>query len=164
MSGCSRGCPMRRASRAEAAGSRVTPADVVCFNLATRAETSTGSREPVIGNSFHVASSPCHSVLSHETSTDPSQETFASEKHMRDASERNVVYASCTAPSTLPCRLDQTPRHPRGRDRTNLAGLKRATCSMKHRGEDRGRPSSSMLCTATEPRARPPWRSRGAVA
>ena len=81
---------MRRASRAEAAGSRVTPADVVCFNLATRAETSTGSREPVIGNSFHVASSPCHSVLSHETSTDPSQETFASEKHMRDASERKA--------------------------------------------------------------------------
>ena len=101
---------MRRASRAEAAGSRVTPADVVCFNLATRAETSTGSREPVIGNSFHVASSPCHCDLSHDTTTDSCQENFASERSMRDERERNEVYASCTAPPACPQRLFATPR------------------------------------------------------
>ena len=101
---------MRRASRAEAAGSRVTPADVVCFNSATRAETSTGSCEPVIGNSFHVASSPCHSVLSHDTITDSCQENFASERSMRNERERNEVYASCTAPPACPQRLFATLR------------------------------------------------------
>ena len=68
---------MRRASRAEAAGSRVTPADVVCFYSATHAESSAGRRDIVDGTSFHVASSPCHSDLIHQTITDPSQENIA---------------------------------------------------------------------------------------
>ena len=110
MSGCSRGCPMRRASRAEAAGSRVTPADVVCFNSATRAESSAGRRDIVDGTSFHAASSPCHSDLIHQTITDPSQENIASNRSMRDASERNEVYASRTAPLVCPQRLSATHR------------------------------------------------------
>ena len=101
---------MRRASRAEAAGSRVTPADVVCFNSATRAESSAGRRDIVDGTSFHAASSPCHSDLIHQTITDPSQEIIASNRSMRDASERNEVYASRTAPLVCPQRLSATHR------------------------------------------------------
>ena len=101
---------MRRASRAEAAGSRVTPADVACLNLATRAESSAGRREIVDGTSFHAASSPCHSDLIHQTITDPSQENIASNRSMRDASVRNEVYASRTAPLVCPQRLSATHR------------------------------------------------------
>ena len=81
---------MRRLRRADADTPRGTPGNVEAVRAAANAASSEGSGSDVHGNSFRVASSPRHRVLSHDTLNDTRKYHFPLDHAQEDTHEDSM--------------------------------------------------------------------------
>ena len=82
---------MRRSRRADADTPRGTPGNVEAVRAAANAASSEGSGSDVHGNSFRVASSPRHRVLSHDTLNDTRKYHFPLDHAQEDTHEDSML-------------------------------------------------------------------------